>query len=128
MHTGRGPKGWRRSDERIREEVNEALARHPDIDASDIEVRVENALVTLSGVVEDRREKRLAEDLAEDVFGVDDVDNDLKVRHGFLAALTGEKADEREIARSAEREATGATGARTTGTRAGTRTTGASAT
>ena len=41
--SGRGPKGYRRSDERIAEEVSEALARHPDIDASDIEVRVERA-------------------------------------------------------------------------------------
>ncbi|HKG90725.1 MAG TPA: BON domain-containing protein [Gemmatimonadaceae bacterium] len=127
---GRGPKGWRRSDDRIREEVNEALARHPDVDASDVEVRVENGVVTLSGVVEDRRQKRLAEDVVEDVFGVDDVDNGLKVRHGFLAGLTGERVDDREVARGTERETTGAgttPGARTaTGTRAG-RTTGTTA-
>ena len=131
-YAGRGPKGWRRSDERIREDVSEALARHPDIDASDLEVRVENGEVTLSGVVEDRREKRLAEDIAEDVFGVEDVHNELKIRHGFLAGLTGEKADEREVGRTAQREGAGATagttGARTSGTRAGGRTSGAGAT
>jgi osmotically-inducible protein OsmY len=115
--TGRGPKGWKRSNERIQEEVNEALARHPEIDASDIEVRVENGEVTLTGVVEDRGQKRLAEDIAEDVFGVDDVNNDLKIRHGFLAGLTGEKADEREVTRGAEREPSSTTGGRSTSQR-----------
>jgi len=89
---GRGPKGYRRSSERIREEVSDRLMTHPDIDASDIEVRVENGIVTLMGTVEDRHEKRLAEYIAEDAIGVDDVDNQLKVRHGFWASMTGEKA------------------------------------
>jgi hypothetical protein len=114
-HSGRGPKGWKRSNERITEEVNEALARHPELDATDIEVRVENGEVTLTGIVEDRGAKRLAEDIAEDVFGVDDVNNDLKIRHGFLAGLTGEKADEREVQRGMHREpSTGATTGRST--------------
>lgn len=108
-HAGRGPKGYRRSDERIREDVNDRLTWNADLDASDIEVRVMEGEVTLTGVVEDRRAKRLAEDLVEDVFGVDDVHNQLKIRHGFLAGLTGEKADEREVAVSAGRERNEAT-------------------
>jgi hypothetical protein len=102
--TGRGPKGYRRSDERIREEVNEALWRHPEIDASDVEIRVDGAEVVLIGVVEDRRMKRLVEDVAENVWGVNDVRNELKVRHGFLAALMGERVDEREVERTTARE------------------------
>ena len=39
---GRGPKGDRCSDERIEEDINEQLARHPEIDASEIEVKVKN--------------------------------------------------------------------------------------
>ena len=105
-HAGRGPKGYRRSDDRIREDVNDRLTAHPDIDASEIEVRVQNGEVTLSGVVEDRRTKRMAEDAIEEIAGVDDVHNQLKVRHGFLAGLTGEKADEREVSRAAVREGT----------------------
>jgi hypothetical protein len=93
---GRGPKGYRRSSERMCEEINDRLMTHPDIDASDIEVRVDDGIVTLTGTVEDRHEKRLAEYIAEDSLGVDDVDNQLKVRHGFWATLTGEKADEPE--------------------------------
>lgn len=108
-HAGRGPKGYRRSDERIREDVNDRLTWNADLDASDIEVRVIEGEVTLTGVVEDRRAKRLAEDLVEDVFGVHDVQNQLKIRHGFLAGLTGEKADEREVAVTAGRERNEAT-------------------
>lgn len=94
---GRGPKGYRRSDERIRDEISDRLMTHPDIDASDMEITVQNGVVTLSGIAEDRHEKRLAELIAEDAVGVDDVDNRLKVRHGFWAALSGERAHEKEV-------------------------------
>ena len=115
-HTGRGPKGWRRSDERILDNVNEALARHPDLDASGIEVRALKGEVTLTGVVEDRGDKRLAEDIAEEVFGVEDVHNELKIRRGAFATLTGEKADradEREAQQSATTPSRAGTKART---------------
>lgn len=99
---GRGPKGYRRSDERIREEISDTLMRHPDIDASDIEVEVSKGVVSLTGTVEDRHEKRLAELIAEDPLGVDDVDNRLKVRHGFWASIVGEPSMERELPRTPE--------------------------
>jgi len=95
---GRGPKGYRRSDERIQEEISDRLMTHPDIDASDIEVQVVDGIATLIGTVEDRHEKRLAEYISEDALGVNDVDNRLKVRHGFWAAVTGERATEKELA------------------------------
>jgi hypothetical protein len=88
QHAGRGPKGYRRSDDRIREDVNEELTRHPEIDASEIEVRVEGGEVTLTGTVEERRDKRLAEDLAERVPGVNEVHNQLKARKGIGAKIT----------------------------------------
>jgi osmotically-inducible protein OsmY len=78
-HAGKGPKGYRRSDERIREEVCEILTRNRDLDASNIEVTVIEGVVTLSGNVEDRQAKRLAEDLAQDVSGARDVENHLRV-------------------------------------------------
>ncbi|MBC8088670.1 MAG: hypothetical protein H7Z40_15510, partial [Phycisphaerae bacterium] len=40
QHAGRGPKGYRRDDARITEDVNEALTHDHDIDASEIEVKV----------------------------------------------------------------------------------------
>ena len=95
---GRGPKGYKRADDRIREDVNEELTRHPDIDASEIEVQVQNGEVTLTGKAEDRHQKRLAEDIAERCSGVTDVHNQLKVDKGFFAKLfgSGEEAGERD--------------------------------
>jgi BON domain/Pentapeptide repeats (8 copies) len=78
--TGRGPKNWQRSDDRIREDVNERLTDHPEIDASEIDVQVKNGEVTLTGTVDERRVKRLAEDVTENVSGVREVHNQLKVQ------------------------------------------------
>lgn len=93
---GRGPKGYRRSDDRIREDVSEELFRHPDIDASEIEIQVQNGEVTLTGKVENRHQKRLAEDLTERCSGVADVHNQLKVDKGFFAKLFGRSEEDRE--------------------------------
>ncbi|HLM55777.1 MAG TPA: BON domain-containing protein, partial [Pyrinomonadaceae bacterium] len=79
-HRGRGPKNYRRSDERIREDINDRLTEHDWLDASDIEVSVTAGEVTLSGAVESRHAKRLAEDIAESVVGVTNVQNNLRVR------------------------------------------------
>lgn len=78
-HYGKGPKGYRRSDERIREEVSEALSAHGDIDASEIEIEVKDGLITLTGTVESRQMKRLVEDTVESVSGVQDVKNELRL-------------------------------------------------
>ena len=78
-HAGRGPRGYMRSDERIREDVCERLAQPGYVDARDIDVRVSGGEVTLEGSVRERREKRLAEDIAERVAGVRDVHNLLRV-------------------------------------------------
>jgi BON domain len=78
--TGHGPKGYVRSDERIREEVCEHLADHPYIDAREIEVSVVEGEVTLSGFVDARIAKRAAEDCADHVRGVKDVHNRLRVQ------------------------------------------------
>jgi osmotically-inducible protein OsmY len=79
-HRGRGPKGYTRSDERIKEDVNDRLTDDPHIDASDIEVEVKNGEVTLTGTVGSRFAKRHAEDLAERISGVKDVENRIKIR------------------------------------------------
>jgi osmotically-inducible protein OsmY len=77
-YAGCGPRGYRRSDERIREDVNERLTDDGYVDASDIEVGVDNGVVTLTGFVASRAEKRRAEDVAESVSGVTDVSNQLR--------------------------------------------------
>lgn len=78
-YAGRGPKNYRRSDERIREDVSEVLERDAYIDASEIEVDVKEGVVTLRGHTEDRRQKRMAEDAIENLSGVKDVRNELTV-------------------------------------------------
>ncbi|HXG63848.1 MAG TPA: BON domain-containing protein [Blastocatellia bacterium] len=111
QHRGRGPRGYQRSDERIREDINDRLTDHPFLDASDIEVSVNNGEVTLSGTVNSRDDKRLAEDIAEDISGVKNVENRLRVSQQGAAA-TGTMGT----------TATGAT--ETTGARGATATTG----
>lgn len=78
-HSGKGPKGYKRSDERIQEDVCERLMHHGDIDASEIDVTVTNGEVTLTGSVNNRHEKHLAEDAIESISGVTDVHNQLRV-------------------------------------------------
>jgi len=77
---GRGPKNYLRSDERIREDVNERLTDDPMIDASDINVEVKNGTVTLTGSVDARYLKHRVEDIADACGGVRDVENRLTVR------------------------------------------------
>ncbi len=79
-HRGRGPRGYTRSDERIREDVSDRLTDNPILDATEIEVTVSSGEVTLSGNVDSRYSKRLAEDLTDEVSGVRHVQNNLRVR------------------------------------------------
>lgn len=89
---GTGPKGYKRSDERILEEVCEALFMSPEVDPSHIEVAVENGVVTLKGTVERRSFKKAAEYVVEKVRGVKDVFNEVRVEHdtgGLVQNRTG---------------------------------------
>lgn len=78
-HTGRGPKGYRRSDDRVKEEVCERLTHHGHLDATNIRVSVLDGEVTLEGTVSSRQEKRLAEDTVEHLSGVKDIHNHLRI-------------------------------------------------
>lgn len=78
-YAGVGPKGYQRSDDRIREDVCELLTRHGQLDASNIEVDVRDGEVTLTGLVDSRWAKREAEDVADEASGVRDVHNQLRV-------------------------------------------------
>lgn len=79
-YRGKGPKNYSRSDDRIKEDVNDRLSDDPFIDASDIDVSISNGEVTLTGTVDHRSTKRRAEDLAEAVSGVKNVENRLRVQ------------------------------------------------
>jgi len=79
-HSGKGPRDYQRSDDRIRDDVNDRLTAHGWIDATDIQCKVENREVVLTGFVDSRAVKRAAEDVAESVDGVREVHNHLRVR------------------------------------------------
>jgi hypothetical protein len=81
QHSGRGPQGYKRSRDRIMEDVCDILTEHGGIDASNMNVQVdENGEVTLEGRVTSRVEKRMAEDAIENVPGVTQVHNRLRVQ------------------------------------------------
>jgi hypothetical protein len=81
-YSGRGPRDYRRSDDRLREEICERFTDDAELDPSDVSVHVEACEVTLTGVVSSRDQKRRAEYLAERVRGVRDVSNQLRINAG----------------------------------------------
>jgi len=78
-HVGKGPRGYRRSDERILEDVNQALLDCGSLDATDVEVACKDGEIVLRGAVADRRSRRLAEAIAVAQSGVRDVRNEIRV-------------------------------------------------
>lgn len=78
-HSGQVPQFHRRSDDKIREEIWELLTNSADLDASEVELHVESGEVTLTGTVDSRDARWLAEDLVTSVSGVREVNNRLKV-------------------------------------------------
>lgn len=78
-HAGKGPKNYKRSDARISEDLHERMSDDNFLDASGIEVNVTDGEVILTGTVTDRADKRRAEDIAESVSGVTNVENRIRV-------------------------------------------------
>jgi len=111
---GRGPKGYMRPDVRIHEDVCDRLTDDPTIDASDIEVKVANGEVILTGTVDSRDEKRRVEDSVEAVSGVRNVQNLVRIdeRAGASGMATELRGRERTAA-----TATGAASGQSAGTR-----------
>jgi osmotically-inducible protein OsmY len=104
----RGPKGYKRSDERLKEDISERLMQSGHIDPSEVTVEVQNGKVTLEGTVPERRMKHQIEDLVDDCPGVQDIDNRVRVSRGESGA-TSESGT----------ASSGTFGAATTGSRTG---------
>lgn len=88
--TGRGPKNYSRSNERVREDICERLTADPYIDAQELEVRCENGTVVIEGQVEERWMKHRIEDLVDATAGVKQIDNRVTVagqRQGSSSTL-----------------------------------------
>lgn len=97
-HARRGPKNYTRSDERIREVICERLIQDLSIDVSDVSIEVQSGQVTLSGTVPDRHMKHAIEDVVDGCWGVDEIENDMRVQStqaqeaGFSASGTGQRS------------------------------------
>ncbi|GGW42760.1 osmotic sensory protein [Gemmobacter lanyuensis] len=89
-HRGKGPKGYTRSDDRIREDVSDRLSDDDMIDASEISIEVSGGEVSLEGTVSSREARRAAEDCVERCSGVTHVQNNLRVRDSAGTGSTGQ--------------------------------------
>jgi osmotically-inducible protein OsmY len=75
---GRGPKNYVRTDQRVFEDVCEELTRDDAVDASEMLVHVERGRVTLEGTVPTARMRELAEEIIQELPGVQSVRNQLR--------------------------------------------------
>lgn len=89
----RNPKNYKRSDERIREDICDRLAVSAEVDPSELEVSVSAGEVTLSGFVADRQMKFMAEDITDDVPGVHEIHNQLRVRRAESGSAANSNAE-----------------------------------
>jgi hypothetical protein len=76
----RGPMGYVRPDERIREDVCESLGHLPGIDFGTLRIEVRDGRVLLNGTVRERRMRYAIEDVAAHCSGVRDVENRIRVQ------------------------------------------------
>lgn len=104
-YRGVGPRNYARSDERIREDLNERLTEAWDLDASGLTVEVANGVATLAGSVPERWMKHRAEDLADGCIGVRDVQNRIVV-----AATAGTTGSTGTTGSNASRSTAGSSG------------------
>lgn len=75
----KGPKGYTRSDDRLREDICERLTFANHLDVSDVSVTVQDGKVTLEGTVPDRRSKHAIEDVVDESWGVREIDNRVRI-------------------------------------------------
>jgi len=117
--TRSGPKNYARSDERIRELICERVMQNLSIDVSDVSVDVRGGRVTLSGTVPHRLMRHAIEDVVDRCWGVQDIENNLRVQSGQEAGSSaaggiGQGQEGRSIAQSGG--GFSASGGATTGT------------
>jgi osmotically-inducible protein OsmY len=88
----RGPRGWVRSDERILDDLCERIVRG-GVDASRLEVQVEDGHVWLEGDLGSREERRFVLEVAERSLGVRGVYAEIHVPEAAGASAEGEADD-----------------------------------
>jgi osmotically-inducible protein OsmY len=75
-----GPKNYQRSDERLKEQIIERLMESSSVDIGNLECEVKDGVVTLSGTVETRSDRYQIENVVDDVWGVKDIANNMRVK------------------------------------------------
>ncbi len=80
--TDPGPDTADRSDEQIRKDIEKLYAEEDYLKDRNIQVTVNNCVVTLEGTVHTPQSWQRASDLAADVRGVAEIQNHIKVRPG----------------------------------------------
>jgi hypothetical protein len=78
-YAGIAPRGYTKSDERIREEINDAMTQDSWLDPTDVKVGVERGEVTLTGTVDSRFARRRAGEDAWAIPGVLHVHNNIRI-------------------------------------------------
>ncbi len=125
MRHRQGPKGYSRSDERIREDVCERLCMAHELAVHDVSVQVKDGRVDLQGSVPERWMKHAIEDCAEQCFGVQDVENRIRTQsshgdHSHGGTGSGTSASQRTsgqtgtVGTAGAHTASGATGSSST--------------
>jgi hypothetical protein len=79
-HFESGPRGYRRNDGAVYDDVCETLRMSSAIDARDLSVEVKDGTVFLKGSIRDGEMKKLAEAIIENISGVFDVRNLLTLK------------------------------------------------
>ncbi|MBB6095235.1 osmotically-inducible protein OsmY [Povalibacter uvarum] len=98
---GKGPKGYERSDDRLKEVICERLSDDSDIDASEITVNVTGGIVKLTGTVDSRNEKYAVEEMIANCSGVKDVDNQLRVQTSRSSSQSSQSQRDNSLGYSA---------------------------
>lgn len=87
-------------DARKEARVETTIALNRSLQNSDIRVRVDGTTAVLEGTVDDELHKMLAEDLAMNVDGIDEVDNELEVDEEY--ARPAQDGEQRTFAQTVE--------------------------
>jgi len=94
----RGPKGYTRSDERIKEDISERLWRTEYLDSSEVSVAVKDGVVTFSGTVPVRWMRHEIENIADSCIGVQDIENNIRVQRRTIEEANVERSGTRGAA------------------------------
>ena len=105
-----GPKGYQRSDERLKEDISERLMEARHIDSSEVTVDVRGAKVFLEGEVPSRHMKHAIEDLVDACPGVQDIENRIRVSSPSYPGARGTSQGGSQFASGTSPGAAGSTG------------------